>query len=711
MRPYDLDAMFHPRAVALVGASNEPTKLSGRPLRFFREYGYRGRVYPVNPKYRDIAGLPCYPTLADTPDGVDLAVISLPAAAVPGAVAACGEKGVKAAAIISAGFAETGEDGAALQRELQDAASSYGVAVCGPNCSGFIYLPECVTATFSSGLEYALPPVGPIAFIAQSGALASYIMEGAGRLGLGFNYWVTTGNEAVLGFSDYLAYVLEDPQVKMVMGYLEEARDGETFTTALQRAAVLDKPVVLLKVGRSELGARASASHTGAMVGTDAVYQAVFDRYGVLRADSIAEMFDMAEVVLAANRPRGPRVQLVTISGGAGVLMADAVSAEGLSLSDLSPAGREELRAVLPSMGTVANPLDLTAELVSRQDFFRTALGIAASDPEVDSLVIFLGIVPGAEPSLAEAVADLARHTTKYIQVVWFPLPGKEPLRILRAAGVPVSSEPARAIRSLAQRLKGERARERSGRSQSVPGGEEVAPGDDPEFRVAKAQGRRCLTEFESKAVLKRWGLPAPHGGLAASAVEAQTLAERIGFPVAMKVVSPDILHKTEAGGVELDLGDKEEVERAYGQLVERAETHLPSAVMHGVLVEEMVAGPLRELIVGAKVDPHFGPVVLIGIGGTLTELLGDTVTDLAPVTLDEAGAMIGRLRGLALLTGFRGAPPSDVDALAQALCEVSLRFADSADLLEELDINPLFVLPKGQGVRVGDALFVLKGP
>ena len=349
-KPLDLKSLFHPRSVALIGASTEQNKLSGRPFRFFREYGYAGNVYPVNPKYQEIAGVPCFAKLSDIPGEVDLAVITLPATAVPEALAECGTKGVKAAAIISSGFAEVGGEGVRLQDELQRIALENGIAVCGPNCSGFVYFSERVTATFSVGLDGGFPEAGPAAFISQSGALSSYILGAAKERGLAFRYWITTGNECVLSFTDYLQYVLEDPEVRLVLGYLEDARDGQAFQAAARRALTLDKPLIVLKAGRSEAGAKASVSHTGSLAGADEVYQAVFSQNGVLRADSLDELFDFALLAQAPRRPRGRRVQVVSISGAAGILMADVGSELGLEFSDLSPATKDELRKIMPAV-------------------------------------------------------------------------------------------------------------------------------------------------------------------------------------------------------------------------------------------------------------------------------------------------------------------------------------------------------------------------
>lgn len=707
----DLRSLFHPRSVALIGASTEQNKLSGRPLRFFREYGYAGGIYPVNPKYQEMDGLRCFAKLSDIPSEVDLAVITLPASAVPGALAACGAKGVKAAAIISSGFAEVGGDGARLQEELTRIAAEYGIAVCGPNCSGFVYFPERVTASFSVGLNDGFPEAGPAAFVSQSGALSSYILGAARERGLGFRYWITTGNECVLSFTDYLQYLLEDPEVRLVLGYLEDARDGPAFQAAARRALALDKPLIIMKVGRSEAGAKASVSHTGSLAGADEVYQAVFSQNGVLRAESLDELFDLALLAQAPRRPRGKRVQVLSISGAAGILMADVGSELGLDFADLSDATKDELKKIMPPFATITNPMDVTAEAVARPELLSQAAEVILKDSNVDNLVVFFGIVPGAHEKLAAAIAKVAQGTDKLVVMTWFPLPLTDIWMSLARSGVPVFPEPVRGIRALGKMAQYVEAREKALARQSVATGREPAVASEVETIVtqAKNRGRNALTEVEAKALLKACGLRVPRGGLARDAVEAKSLAGSIGGPVALKVSSPDLLHKTEAGVIRLNLRSQEEVERAFDEILQRAKKWNPQAHLDGVLVEEMIGGDTREVIVGARQDLRFGPVVTFGLGGIFVEAIRDFAVWPAPLTLEEAREMIGKIRGYPILTAFRGRPAADLEAVAHALCMIGQLASKLQNQIAELEINPLFVLPEGSGVIVGDALAALR--
>jgi acetyltransferase len=710
-KPLDLKNLFHPRSVALIGASTEQNKLSGRPFRFFREYGYAGNFYPVNPKYPEIAGVPCFAKLSDIPGEVDLAVITLPATAVPEALAECGAKGVKAAAIISSGFAEVGGEGVRLQDELQRIALENGIAVCGPNCSGFVYFPERVTATFSVGLDSGFPEAGPAAFISQSGALSSYILGAAKERGLAFRYWITTGNECVLSFTDYLQYVLEDPEVRLVLGYLEDARDGEAFQAAARRALVLDKPLIIMKTGRSEAGAKASISHTGSLAGADEVYQAVFSKNGVLRAENLDELFDLALLAQAPRRPRRKRVQVVSISGAAGILMADVGNEFGLEFADLSDTTKDELQKIMPAFASIANPMDVTAEAVARPGLLSQAAEVILKDPNVDNLVMFFGIVPGAHEKLATAMAQVAQGTDKLVVMTWFPLPRQDIWMGLARAGVPVFPEPARGIRALGKMAQYVEARERVVSLQPAPDIRETNLGSEIEqiLDQAKNQGRNALSEVEAKSLLKALGLTVPRGGLARSAAEARSVANSIGGPVALKASSPDLLHKTEAGVIRLGVESPEEVERAFEEIVAKAKKWDPQARLDGVLVEEMIGGDTREVIVGTRQDLRFGPIVTFGLGGVFVEALRDFAVWPAPLSLDEAREMIRSIRGYRILTAFRGRPAADLEALAQVLCQVGQFACAWRERIAELEINPLFVFPEGSGVVLGDALAALR--
>ncbi|MGE5818729.1 MAG: acetate--CoA ligase family protein, partial [Deltaproteobacteria bacterium] len=577
--------------------------------------------------------------------------------------------------------------------------------------SDLLPFPERVTATFSVGIDSGFPEPGPAAFVSQSGALSSYILGAAQERALRFRYWVTTGNECVLSFTDYLQHFLQDPEVRLVLGYMEDARDGQAFQAAARRALVLDKPLIIMKAGRSEAGAKASVSHTGSLAGADEVYQAVFAQNGVLRAESLDELFDLAVLSQASRRPRGKRVQILTNSGAAGILLADVGSEWGLEFSDLSAATKQALKKVMPAFATIANPMDLTAEIVARPGLLKAAAELILADPNVDNLVIFLGIMPGAHEKLATDIAQIARGTDKLVMVTWFPLPLPHVRQILIQADVPVFPEPARGMRALGKMAQYVATRERvlSRQPAVIEKGPYAGSEVDKILTQAKDDGRKTLSEFEAKSLLKSWGLTVPRGGLARNVTEARSLASGIGGPVAMKASSPDILHKTEAGVIRLGLHSLEEVEKAFDEILNKARKWNPQARLDGVLVEEMISGEAREVIVGARQDLRFGPVVTFGLGGIFVEAIRDFVVWPALLTLDEAHEMIQKTRGYRILNAFRGRPAADLEALAQVICQVAQLACQWREQIAELEINPLFVLPRGSGVIVGDALVAMR--
>lgn len=718
MPTINLDALFKPTAIAHIGASADASKISGRPLRFLLEMGYPGPVYPVNPQYESIHGLKCYPDVEQIPDGTELALISLPAPAAVEAVEKFAQKGGRAVVIISAGFAEAGPEGQELQTRLQEIAARYNLAICGPNCSGLINVGGRVTATFSSGLERGLPLDGPVAMVGQSGALSSNFLAAAKDAGIGFIYWVSTGNEAVCNFNDYLAYFLEDPRTEVVVGYVEDIRQGRQFKEVAKRALELGKPIILLKVGVSQAGARASFSHTGALASADSIYQAVFSQLGVIRAHNLDELFDFARVCTARVRPRGKRAVILTASGGAGVLMSDACEAEGLDLIEVSEEQRERLREALgPIAARVAmhNPIDFPAEVLARPEMLRQACEVFAHDDGVDIIILYAGILPdGGEEKLAREIIQVGANCAKLIVTNWFPTPPAQVLQMLTAARIPYFTEPTRGVKAAARLadycLLHEEYLARKDRPQPEPAiSPEILAEGKSYFAELKKElgGRKQLTEYEGKKLLAKFGFPVPRGGLARTAEEAVSIAEGLGYPVVVKVVSPDIMHKTEASGIRVGLEGPEEVREAFAAITTSARKYKPSADVWGVLVEEMVRDA-REVIVGLANDRSFGPVISFGLGGVFVEILRDVAFLPIPFTWDEAQKLLERVKGYPLLAGFRGAERGDTAAIASMMMKLQSMILTLGDEVVELDINPLLVRGAGKGAAVGDCLLVL---
>ena len=718
-KKFDLDAMFKPRSIALVGVSSDFHKLSGRPLRFLLEYGFPGKIYPINPKraelkYKDFPALKCYPNLAAVPDEIDLAVVSLPAAAAPAIIQECAAKGVKSVTIFTAGFAEMGAEGKRLQEEMRQAALEGGVALSGPNCAGLVSVRERSMGTFNTAMDRASLLEGPVSFVAQSGALGTYMFAAAQDAGVGFNYWVSTGNEAVLGFPDFVTYFVKQESTKAIIAYMEDARDGEAFKASALEAFDAGKPLIILKVGGSEVGAKAAASHTGSLAGSDRVYDAVFEQCGVIRAHDVEDLFDLANIAISTHHPKGPRTAMMTISGGAGILMCDRCEDAKLEVAKLSPETIAELRKVLPAFATFGNPCDVTAELVATPSLLKRPMEIVLADPNVDSLVIFLGLQLHTGAELAKIIVEAAAQTDKMVMLNWIA-PPPEARAILREHNVPMFSDPSRGIRSLgalvhyverreqylARKASGKAARQVATPPQTMQAAKKI-------IEAARRERRKALTESEGKAILELYGIPTPGRKLAASAAAAASVASEIGFPVVMKIASADIMHKTEAGGVRLGVKNENEAAQAFEEIMARAKAYNPQAKLDGVLVEEMVRDGVQ-MIVGVKSDARFGPVVTFGMGGILVELFRDVALRVVPFDEEEALAMIQDTKAYRLLTGFRGDQKRDVAALAQVLLAASRLAQDFKDDLSELDINPVLVLPEGKGVRAVDALIVLK--
>ncbi|OFV96363.1 MAG: hypothetical protein A3H94_00770 [Acidobacteria bacterium RIFCSPLOWO2_02_FULL_60_20] len=602
-----------------------------------------------------------------------------------------------------------------MQAALRQAAIDGNVALDGPNCAGLIGVRDKVIATFNSAMDRGSILEGPVSFVTQSGALGTYMFAAAQDAGVGFDYWVSTGNEAVVGFSDFVSYFVSQATTRTIIAYMEDARDGEVFQSSARESLEAGKPLIILKVGASESGAKAASSHTGALAGSDRVYSAVFDQCGVIRAHDVEDLFDLANICAARKYPRGPRTAMMTISGGAGILMCDRCEEVGLKVVQLKQETMDALRKVLPPFASPVNPVDVSAELITTPGFLKRSMEIVLGDPNVDSLVIFLGLQLHNGAELAGDIVEAAASTDKMVAVNWIAAP-RIALDKLRENNVPVFSDPARGIRSLGALVKYVSRRERTLSKQSGAGKPTASFGVE-RSNIAKAraivaqarkESRKALTEGEGKAILEIYGIPTPGRQLATGSAEAAKAAEVMGFPVVMKISSADITHKTEAGGVRLGISDAKEAAAAYVDIIAKAKAYNAKAKLDGVLVEEMI-GDAVQVIVGFKQDPRFGPVVTFGMGGIFVELIRDFALRVAPFDEDEALAMIQETKAYPLLTGFRGDKKRDVAALAKVILAAGQLAQDFKDDLAELDINPVMVLAEGKGAKAVDALLVLK--
>lgn len=700
-----LQVMFSPRSVAVVGAGPDLGKPAGRCLAFLRRYGFGGRIFPINPKYDDIDGLTCYPNFTSLPDSVELVVLIVPAASVPGHLQAAASAGAKAAVVCSSGFAETGEAGAELQRDVVEMAERLGMAVLGPNCLGLVDLHSGLVASFSSALagDCDLAP-GPTAFVSQSGAMGMAVFTLAQREGVRVGKFVSTGNEAVQDFTDFIEYLSADPNTSLVLGYMEGLRDGRRFVSASRELRAAGKALAVLKVGESEVGQRAAQSHTGALAGSNAAYAAAFRRAGVIVADDISHLLDLAVVAPGARRASGRSIGLITMSGGAGVMMSDACSRYGLEVSELSSSTCDVLAKVLPPYVGTGNPVDFGA-IYDNLDAVFTCIEAVANDPGVAQVLLFIGLSPNLVGRIEKRLAAVQHSAGKPLLVVWLGGP-VEGLRALRAHGIAAFDEPRRAVRAAANLADiGTPIAGPDVALEAEPGGERG--------KTTRAllqgyidEGRSTLSEREVKDLLRAYELPLVEETFVRNGVEAAVVAARIGRSMAIKAEAPDLLHKSDAGAVRLNVPVAQAGD-AVEAVIAAAANVVGRAGVRGALLQPM-ALPGLELLAGIRFDPQFGPTLTVGLGGVTSEVMADVTTELAPVDLLTARSMLDRLRGARLLGEFRGTPPRDVESTARALVSLSEFAIDAGSLVAELDLNPVIVHEVGQGCTIVDGAAVL---
>lgn len=675
------ERLFEPRTIAIVGASSDPDKLSGRPVRFLRDAGYAGRVHLVNPGAAEVQGQATVASLDDIEGEVDQAIVVVPVAAVQGAVEACARKGIRLVQVFSAGFADVGPEGLARQQQLQATARAHGIRLLGPNCLGVVSVHNRFCATFSTALEALTPEPGGIAFATQSGAFGSCAYAMAIQRGLGISRIVATGNEADIDVAECIAGLADDPRTRVICAALEGCQDGPRLRAALVKAARAGKPVVMMKVGASAVGAAAAATHTGSLAGNDAVFDAVFAECGAWRARSIEEMLDVAQLCASSPLPASRTLGVVTLSGGVGVLMADAAEPLGLTLPALSPAAAEAVAQIVP-FATLGNPLDTTAQVAAVKSGMSRVLGAALAHTDWGAVLVYLAQRACAPKRFAPLHAELrelrAAHPGRCIVLVG---PSDEHVRrALEADGLPMFSDPTRAVLAVAAAAALHERAQQLHEPVTLP---EPLP-------LPAVQG-----EAAAKRVLAEAGLPMLPERLCASAESAVEAATALGWPVALKLASPDIAHKTEVGGVALQLRDAQAVRTAYEAIVQRARAAAPTARIDGVLVAPMVTDGV-ETILGVHHDETFGPMVMFGLGGVAVELYRDVAFASAPLTPERARRLVDAVRASALLHGWRGGPPLDVAGLVEALCRLGDFAARHAGALQAVDVNPYVVRERG---------------
>jgi acyl-CoA synthetase (NDP forming) len=699
----DLARFFSPRSIAIIGASTNLISISGQPLKHLLAHDYTGKLYPVNPKYQDIVGVKCWPSLAALPETPDLALVAINAARVADALRECGKRGVPYAIIFSSGFSETGGEGVAMQSELVAIAAEYDIGIIGPNCQGMINLAARIYAGFGSifGADYA---PGRVSMVSQSGGFGFSVMNLAAlEGGVNFRQMVTTGNEIGVSSLDFIEYFIDDENTDIIACYVEGLKDAHRLIGIGNRALAKKKPIFAWKVGNTDEGQKAAASHTANLGGAMALYKAAFRQAGIIQVDDIEDVVDYSRAFQCGKLPKGNRVAIITISGGAGILMTDECVSRGMRVPQLTAATIDKLRDIVPSFGSLVNPIDVTAAIFNDLSMIGRTLNAVLDDPNVDSIAMINASLMGElAASVAREVVAVAKHTNKPIFLTWSALDALAPeaYAMLDAEKLPRYKSPVRCGRALAALSWYAEALRRADavRAEQAPVIKRV------EARKMLAGKRDDITEFAAKQVLAQYGIGITKEELATSRDEAVALAQRIGYPVVLKVQSPDISHKTEAKAVRLGLISDADVAAAYDEILRNAKAYKNSARIDGVLVQEMVSGGI-EAILGVTNDKLFGPAVMFGLGGIFAEVLKDVAFRIAPVTKSVALEMIAEIKGYAVLTGARGTAPADIDALADAIVRLSALAIDLKDCVAELDINPLFVFPKGQGVKAGDAL------
>ncbi len=703
-----LQHLLHPRSIAIIGASDDPVKISGRPLAALLRSGYTGRVLPVNPNRSTVQGVACYPDL-DAVDGdidIDLAIVAVNAAATPAALRGCAARGVAVAVCFASGFAEGGPDGEALQAEVTEICRQTGLRVLGPNCLGAIGIRDGVAATFSTIFDEggALRP-GRLALVSQSGAFGTFIISAAQSEGLGLHYFVNTGNEVDLSVADLLAAIAESPDVDVLLAYFEGVSDGPALVAAARRAAQLGKPIVAVKTGRSAAGARAVSSHTASMAGEDAVFDAVARQLGIIRVPGMEPLIDVARLLDAGRRAGGRRLAILTMSGGAGALASDLAADAGLRVDGWDPDWQHRTGAAIPPHGSPRNPIDLTGTLISDPAILERALDVTLDHPATDLVLVLLGNVDRGADRLVDALADAHHRSTVPCVVVWTGGSGRARQR-LTELGIPCYTDPGRAVTALGA-LADHCLRPESGEASHDPHSQGRRDTARAVLDRAREQRRDRLDESESAAVLRAYGIDCAASVAVADPGEAAAAADLAG-PVAVKALSPALAHKSDLGAVRLGVTGPDAVRDAAAEVLDAARR--AGAADARVLVARMV-DPGLELVLGIKYDATFGPVVIAGLGGVLVEVLSDVAIALPPLDTDAAQRLLRGLRGAALLDGVRGEAPRDVAAAAEALARLSLLAAELGDEIAELDVNPLILGPQGAGAVAADALVVLRDP
>ena len=690
-----LEPLFRPKTIAVLGASADPGKIGGRPVQLLKDFGYKGKIFPVNPNYEEVQGLKAYASIKDIKGPVDQAIMAVPARMAVQVAEDCAASGVKSIVAFTSGFAEMDADGEKAQMQLAELARDTGMRILGPNCLGVFSSEDNAYSTFTASILDGRPKVGPVGIASQSGAFGSHCFVLARERGLGMRYWVTTGNECDIGFAECVQFLAEDEGTKVILGYMEGCRDPERLYEALSLAHAKQKPVIIMKVGGSTVGAAAAASHTASLAGSDDAFDSIFDKFNVYRATTLREAIDISYACSFGVYPKTNRLGIVTISGGAGVVMADAAAEFGLDLAPMPTSVQKELKALVPFAGT-RNPVDTTANFFNDwtvlTKFFDAMLEKGNYDA-IGSFFTYFAQSDAMSEKLMEAIRPIRKKYPDKLMALSI-YGSRKNIAKLENEGILAFEDPHEVVQAIAALYNF-----RKGFAKKLPKPPRI-PASTP------SMPKKPLNEYDAKRLLKKAGVPSGRESLAKTPADAAKAAAKLGFPVVLKIVSADIQHKTEIGGVVLNLDSQTAVRKAFNEIMARATKAAPKAKIDGILVSQMLGGGV-ETILGTYRDPVFGQMVMFGLGGVLTEVLGDVAFKVAPFGRKEAVDMIKSIKGYAVLAGARGNAPADVDALAAALSDLSIFAAANADTLESIDINPFIVREKGKGGAALDALII----
>ena len=702
-----IEYLLSPQSIAVVGASNRPGSLGLAIFRNLLDAAYQGILYPVNPKAKSIQGVKAYPNLVDIPDEVDMAVLIVPSEQVESVIELAARKGIKGVIVITAGFKEIGGHGVELEKKVQAMAKAHGIRMLGPNCLGVINTNKDVrmNATFSR----LMPKPGNIALVSQSGAMCVAILDFAEGRNMGFSKFVSIGNKADVNEVDLLRYLRDDPDTKVIIMYLEDITDGHAFIDVAREITLgAGKPILALKAGRSPEGARAAASHTGSMAGSDTAYDAIFMQGGIQRVEGVSELFNYALAFSTQPLPKGSRIAIVTNSGGPGIMATDALIRPGITMAQLSEETKKKLREKLPPTASVNNPVDVIGDADAKR--YEAAIRYTLEDENVDGAIVILA--PAATTEIMETakiVPRVAKDIDKPILSSFMGLVDvSEGVRYLEQNGIPNYVFPEEASRTMAAMIKySENMKPHEGRRREI-----FRLLEDQEKAAAviaaKLSGRKeyFMTEKEAHELLMCYGFPLLKSRLVRDPSELASAIEEVGFPAVMKLDSPDILHKSDAGGVRLGIKSQEQAEKAFHEIIASAKRYRPSALIRGILLQQMAREGV-EVILGSTRDPRFGPICMFGLGGIFVEALKDVTFRLAPMWETSAEIMVRSIRAYRVLQGIRGKPAADIKAAKLSILRLSAMVANHPEIAE-LDINPLILYPEGEGCVVADARIIL---